>query len=1063
MKSLCLLLCFLCWSAVWPQITLEQEPDRFDRQQKGPVPALAFLSRERSVSRRNLLRNARFHWEDRRFRLIADDAENVIYKVDQIDSLRILALRVEFEPDEDETTTGDGRFDLSIPPEPIIDPPPHNRAYFEDQMAALAAYFRTVSDGALILLPEVSDSVFSLPRPMADYAFEAEDEVNRGLTELFRDAIQAADGAGIVFSDYDCYIIFHAGVGRDVALSFDPTPADIPSAFLNLNDLREYIGNQDPSYRGIAVENGGFFIQEGILLPETESQEGYEIGLLGTAALMFGFQLGLPALWDTRTGRSGIGRWGLMDQGSGNFSGLLPAHPSAWCKYLLGWETPVTVSIGEDLPVSAPDALDPVKLYRIPITPSEYFLIENRQYDFDGSGTAVGRDRLGETVTFLDNGSLEVGGPVGVVVEVDEYDFGLPGSGILIWHVDERVIRDQIGENTINADPERRGVDLEEADAAQDIGEIYDLFSGGAGSELGVLHDAWFAGNEVHTLVNGSETVGFGPATRPATRSNAGGNSHIVVTDFSTPDSVMTFSVTDDFMQPDFPVDFGTGAHPFPPQYGDLDGDGKQEIIAATEGGKIFAWRSDGSAFMEFMSQGIRLSVTGDTVTIPVALFVDAGESLTVPPVVGDTDRDGTDEIIAATESGVLVRWQAVDAGGNGLPDNTVENRLDVGERMTALMLFDTTAVVGTESGRILFDPYDAVAGWEESVGIGGITGLCRIRSDRFAAVTEDGSVVCLAKQGTVAFSHRIGTGAPLRDPAGAWDPSSSDPSSLVIIGPGYGVFLGDTGSEEARFGERVLPAAVSDPALGDLDGDGFIEVVVTAGGRIWAFNHNGPLVEYFPVPRYERSTVLSEPVIGDVDGDGKPDLLITTSEGLIEGYAIDGNPLDGFPLPAGSGSPVCPLIMDVDEDGDVELLALSDEGMLTARDLDGLFQPENNPWPGFRYDPSGSGRTLQNRPSPAAEAELMEQDLVYNYPNPTEGDFTTIRYRLERAARVTITIYDMGGERIAEFEGPGDGPMENEAIWNLDGVASGVYFCRVKAESGSEQKTVQIKIAVVK
>ena len=278
MKSLCLLLCFLCWSAVWPQITLEQEPDRFDRQQKGPVPALAFLSRERSVSRRNLLRNARFHWEDRRFRLIADDAENVIYKVDQIDSLRILALRVEFEPDEDETTTGDGRFDLSIPPEPIIDPPPHNRAYFEDQMAALAAYFRTVSDGALILLPEVSDSVFSLPRPMADYAFEAEDEVNRGLTELYRDAIQAADGAGIIFSDYDCYIIFHAGVGRDVALSFDPTPSDIPSAFLNLNDLREYIGNQDPSYRGIAVENGGFFIQEGILLPETESQEGYEIG-----------------------------------------------------------------------------------------------------------------------------------------------------------------------------------------------------------------------------------------------------------------------------------------------------------------------------------------------------------------------------------------------------------------------------------------------------------------------------------------------------------------------------------------------------------------------------------------------------------------------------------------------------------------------------------------------------------------------------------------------------------------------------------------------------------------
>jgi hypothetical protein len=105
--------------------------------------------------------------------------------------------------------------------------------------------------------------------------------------------------------------------------------------------------------------------------------------------------------------------------------------------------------------------------------------------------------------------------------------------------------------------------------------------------------------------------------------------------------------------------------------------------------------------------------------------------------------------------------------------------------------------------------------------------------------------------------------------------------------------------------------------------------------------------------------------------------------------------------------------------------------------------------------------RLLLERPEP--EDNMLPENLVYNYPNPTEGDITTIRYRLEKSANVWIQIFDLAGEKITEFAGPGDGQTENEVNWGLHDVESGVYFCRVTATRDGDEKSVTFKIAVVK
>ncbi|NOZ57472.1 MAG: hypothetical protein GXO73_11880, partial [Calditrichaeota bacterium] len=219
------------------------------------------------------------------------------------ETLHVLAIRVEFQPDNLSTTTGDGTFDLSTSSDVTLDPPPHNRAYFEAQLEALANYYRSVSGGRLVIVGDVyplgSEESYRLPNPMVYYnppeADQDEDLRDERLSELLRDAVTAADAdTAVHFERYQSLIVFHAGVGQDFAFDFDPTPNDIPSVYLDRKTLAKTLGGmEDPdSWSGIPVQNGSHAITDGIILPETQNQEGYDLALLGTACLMFGHQLG---------------------------------------------------------------------------------------------------------------------------------------------------------------------------------------------------------------------------------------------------------------------------------------------------------------------------------------------------------------------------------------------------------------------------------------------------------------------------------------------------------------------------------------------------------------------------------------------------------------------------------------------------------------------------------------------------------------------------------------------------------------------------------------------------
>ncbi|MBI4524261.1 MAG: VCBS repeat-containing protein [Deltaproteobacteria bacterium] len=64
-----------------------------------------------------------------------------------------------------------------------------------------------------------------------------------------------------------------------------------------------------------------------------------------------------------------------------------------------------------------------------------------------------------------------------------------------------------------------------------------------------------------------------------------------------------------------------------------------------------------------------------------------------------------------------------------------------------------------------------------------------------------------------------------------------------------------------------------STSAVVDLDGDGDLELVTAHGNYIYAYHHDGTLVNGFPVTVKGSLLVRTFPTVGDVDGDGTSDL----------------------------------------------------------------------------------------------------------------------------------------------------------------------------------------------
>jgi len=93
---------------------------------------------------------------------------------------------------------------------------------------------------------------------------------------------------------------------------------------------------------------------------------------------------------------------------------------------------------------------------------------------------------------------FEINSTYNVVTKVKNYDYGLPGSGILIWHIDEPSIDDYLA--GVNNNLMNKSISLEEGDAIEHIGNPnYYLFTDFSKGSKG---DFWYLSNDFYQYIN---------------------------------------------------------------------------------------------------------------------------------------------------------------------------------------------------------------------------------------------------------------------------------------------------------------------------------------------------------------------------------------------------------------------------------------------------------------------------------------------------------------------------------------------------------------------------------
>jgi M6 family metalloprotease-like protein len=976
----------------------------------------------------------------------------------------------------------------------------HGSVYFENELRHLREYYLGASRNIFHLETTIYPAIVTLSGTEGYYG---EDGLwKERMAELLIELVQKTD-ASVDFSRYDAYAVIHADAGQETDFK-DDSRSQISSGFVNPVEMAEALKDTlgTPGVPTNDLANGDTLQIDNLMIwPEESSQDGYVFGSLGIYAYELGLRLGMVPLYDTTPegfpDSQGIGNFDLMSYGIYNALGFVPAFPSAFNRYLMGWIEPVVVDDDQAVrlaDINSAAALD-TTLVRIPINASEYYLVENRVHDTNFNGRFdfidVNTDGIPDNADTLRGAEFDFFLTASTDLSAGP-DSVMAGSGLMIYHVDEVALRRALETGRYpNDDSAWKGVDLEEADHVQDLDSPVGAFA------YGSFYDSFRRGNNDR----------FGPDTNPSSDDNAGVRTGIEISEISDAEHYMTFmtrfSPPIDFVQ----SELEGNASKLSPIPVDLDGDGVEELVAAADTGLIYIADEAGAPAWSGSFAKI--------VDVPGAVW--AG-----PPVFCDIDGNGTIEMFITSRDATLYAFEpsgapfAIDDDGSpeslklrgDLATSPIAHNLDsdagreiavfssTSDSTYATMLGSSTATpvngwlqrgtIGAEmrlfGGRLVSNPVIGVIPSTSGDIIG--IGIARHRSAQridfvlcIPSSGPSGAIVVLPSQEIDAYPGELFAPA-------TGDIGGSGFDCLVSAVSGSGLCYWDF-QNPTRFVTVSLRASnPSAPVLADVDGDGTLETALRDDEYLYLFSGFGTPARGWPKRLDEasaardRSAPLAPPVIADIDGDGKREIVFRVS-GDLRAFDFSGREIDGWPLP-GEGVAGGAVAILKGEDENLFLVdcastvsyvhgsggAESGDAVVSLRRYDlGVAYQNNQAWPFYRHDAQGTGRQLLS--SKSSPRERVDPATFIVYPNPATGSSFTARVLVSAPARVKVTIFNIEGEKVVErardhnwFAGSA---VPFEESFSTVAFSGGVYICRIEVTGDGWSWSGAKKFAVIR
>ena len=150
-------------------------------------------------------------------------------------------------------------------------------------------------------------------------------------------------------------------------------------------------------------------------------------------------------------------------------------------------------------------------------------------------------------------------------------------------------------------------------------------------------------------------------------------------------------------------------------------------------------------------------------------------------------------------------------------------------------------------------------------------------------------------------------------------------------------------------------------------------------------------------------------------------------------------------------------------EPGDIHIIDVgnpenpSEDGYYTGAGIQGISQRDGLIYAGTidEFLVLDAGEALAVERIPGA-GQPVTFSLSPNYPNPFNA-CTTIPFTIDRAGMVTLNIYNIAGQKMRLLVTGNWSPGKHEAVWNAEGIPSGVYLVRLSVDGGLSHSSIPL------